>query len=173
MALDIAGSSGWAFGVNGQVIKYGKAVLDQDDEAGERLLKLSKWISRLINELPGAPDVVVVEMPWMGKNVKTYGVLSKYVAIVQREVRRLLGIECTLLSPSDVKTKLKLPKGKTTYAQRKRDSVKRINKLLGLDLQYHEGRAQKSKKSDDDIADGIAILIAYWIITGQVEPLEE
>lgn len=162
LALDIASACGYAFGAGGQVLKYGKFASDTADTEGEKLYKFSKWISSAIHDLPAPPDIVVIEQPYFLRNAHTFAVLNKFVAIAQREVYRLFQIECDFMTAKDVKIKLGLPKAKT-HAQRKVAMVRKINSLLGTNFQYVANRNRKFKRSDDDIADAIGLLIAWWI----------
>jgi hypothetical protein len=172
LALDIASSSGFAFGVEGEVIQYGKYTPDTDKPIGKRLLDFSKWLSRLLNRLPATPDIVVIELPYLAngrtKNVLTFSVLTKYIGIAQREVWRVLQTDCVFMTSREVKTKLRLPSVKS-HPERKKQMIRRVNKLLGLDLQYVSGRSRKAKRSDDDMADAIGLLLAYWIKEGTID----
>jgi Holliday junction resolvasome RuvABC endonuclease subunit len=153
--LDIGSKcTGYSFGTDKELLKYGKYVAKQSGGEGKRLLRFSKWLSSLINGLPKVPHRVIIESPYYNRNVRTYGVLNKYVAIAQREISRVLDVECEFVSSSKVKSVIGVKKGKT-YQDRKKNMVNKINQVYGLDLKYH-----KSNKniSDDDICDAIAIL---------------
>lgn len=168
LALDVASSVGYAFGAGGGLVEWGKYSCDTKDGMGRRLVKMSKWISKVIHGLPVRPEVVVVEAPYMSRNAKTYAVLNKYVAVIQREVRRILNVECVFISPHDVKRTLKLPKAKATQ-QHKKNMIAKVNKQFDLRLKYSTSIKNKSKQSDDDTADAIGLLWAYWIKNDVVE----
>lgn len=165
LALDIASAVGYAYGVNGKVIKYGKYISDNTENIGLRLLRFSKWLSRMIASLPARPDVVIIEQPYLGRNAHTHAILNRYIGVAQREIYRILGVNCEFLTPREVKTKLKVPKGKN-HKQHKINMVRKINSILGTDFRYVAGRSAKSKRSDDDICDAIALLLVYWIKKG-------
>jgi Holliday junction resolvasome RuvABC endonuclease subunit len=171
LTLDIASAVGWAFGAGGRVIGYGKYVGDNSDEHGERLVKLSKWLSKTIHSLPAPPDLILIEPPYLGRNTKTFAVLNKYLGVVQREVYRITEKECTFMSSKEVKSILKLPKSRN-HDQQKRNMVRLANQLLGTEFKFVNNRSTKSKKSDDDIADAIGLLIAWWIKNGIIESAE-
>lgn len=168
LALDISSScTGFAFGANGSVLKYGKWVNKNYDKGnkdhGKSLLKFSAWLSRVVRGCEKAPEVVVIESPYFRRNIKTYGTLSKFLGVAEREVRRILpNAEIIMVNASQVKTALNVEKG-TSHEARKRNMVKKINKLLGLNLKFH-----KSNKtiSDDDIADSIGVLLYFFKTEG-------
>lgn len=172
LTLDVASGVGFGYGIGGKVVRYGKYASNDNEGLGQRLVKLSKWLSQLINNLPEKPSVVVVELPYLNRNPHTYAVLNRYVAVVQREVFRLLNIECAFITPRDAKNILKLPKTRN-HTQQKKNAIRKINRLLGLDLKYVSGRSKKAKRSDDDTADALILLIAYWIKTGVLQDPDE
>jgi len=164
IAFDLSSScSAFAFGVDGSLVKYGKWINKNFDKGvsdhGRSLLKFSSWVSRSIRSCEKPPEVVLIEQPYAGRNKHTYGVLSKFLGVAERETRRLLPeVEIIMVPPSAVKKALNVPKGKD-YKARKRNMVKKINRMLGLNLRYH---ASSKKKSDDDIADAIGVLYYYF-----------
>lgn len=160
--LDIgAKCSGYCYGTaDGEVVKYGKYVAKKGEGCrGQKLLNFSQWLAKTINSLPYRPTRVVIEAPYYNKNVKTYGILNKYVGAAEREIYRLARVESDFIAPSAVKACLKVPKGKT-HDDRKYIMVKEINRRLGLNLSYH-----KSNKhiSDDDVADAIGLFLTDCI----------
>jgi len=160
-ALDLsAACSGYCFGTgDGQALKYGKYVSKSipGESRGQKLLNFTKWLSKLIRSFPYKPTRVVVEAPYYRRNVKTFAILNKYVAVAEREIYRSCNLEVEFIAPSAVKTALGVAKG-ATHEQRKYIMVKEINKRLGINLSYH-----KSNKniSDDDVADAIALFLTY------------
>lgn len=162
LTLDVSAKCvGYCFGelASEKIIKYGKYVEKDDDSAGrgEKLFRFGQWLAKTINSLPYKPSHIVIEAPYYSKNIKTYGVLSKYVAIAERETYRLTRITAEFIAPSAVKSALEVPSGKT-HAERKYNMVKKINSLLGMELNFHK----KNKNiSDDDIADAIGLFLTY------------
>lgn len=168
LTFDISSSAaGFAYGAGGKLITYGKYYGGDIDQHGLRLLRFSKWVSKVINSLPEPPDRVIIEQPFLGRNVKTYGVLSKYVGIAQREVRRMLGQECGFITPNDVKNILKLPSGKA-HEQHKINMINKINRMFGTSFKFSTSTKGKSKHSDDDAADAVGVLAAVWIQEGVI-----
>lgn len=163
MTLDLGSlSSGYAYGIDGKLEKYGKFVVERDkenDDHGFQLLKFSRWLSRLINGLQRKPDVVVIEMPYLARNPNTFKVLSKFLGSAEREIRRILkdDVEIQMITASRVKQVLSPKKGKT-HKERKINMIKRVNSLTGLDLRYHSNKSH----TQDDVADAIALFFTYF-----------
>ena len=142
----------------GQILKYGKYVAKKGVSGrGQQLLNFSKWLSKVLNGLPYMPIRTAIEAPYYSKNIKTFGGLSRYAGVAERELYRITRSEPAFIAPSAVKAHLQVPRGRT-HAERKHNMVKEINRRLGLKLSYH-----KSNKniSDDDIADAIGLCITY------------
>ena len=98
LAFDVSSScTGFCFGSSGVPFKYGKRVADKKGGEGEKLLSFSKWVAKTINTLPNRPHRVVIESPFLRHNRQTFALLSKYVAVVQREVFRILKLECEFI----------------------------------------------------------------------------
>ena len=66
------------------------------------------------------------------------------------------------IDPRKVKKHLHVSPGKT-HTENKRRMVDKINTLYGLNLAFHSNSAYKS---DDDIADAIAVLATRWRLHG-------
>lgn len=155
--------SAFAFGKDGSLLKYGKWINKNYDKGvkdhGNSLLKFSAWVSRSIRGCERTPEIVLIEAPFFNRNVLTFGILSKFLGVAEREIRRLLpGVEIRMVNASTVKKALNVEKG-SDHTARKRNMVKKINRMLGLNLRFH-----KSNKtlSDDDVADAIAVLLYYF-----------
>jgi Holliday junction resolvasome RuvABC endonuclease subunit len=176
LTLDLSSSGvGYAYGAGGVVLSYGKYVSSDKDGNGQLLLKFSKWLAQVINRLPAPPEIVVIEQPYLGFNPHTYSVLSKVVGVAEREVYRLLGYEPQFMTPSEVKSKLGIAKTKN-HDKNKRNMVKKVNDLLGLDLKFVKGKksaSTKAKRSDDDVADALGMLLAWWLKHGIVAQNDE
>lgn len=159
LAFDLsAKASAFAAGTyTGDLIQFSKYVAANKGGRGQKLHNFAKWVSKSINRLPYTPSEVVIEAPYYRRNIKTYGVLNMYVAITQREVFRLLGLECSMIAPSTVKSVLNVEKG-ATHAERKLNMITFINSFMNLQLKYHK---TNKKISDDDIADAIAVYMAH------------
>ena len=70
--------------------------------------------------------------------------------------------EC-FLDPRSIKRALKVKKGRD-HDDNKKLMVKRINSLYGLHLKFRKNKAKSY--NDDDEADSIALLAAWWLLKG-------
>jgi Holliday junction resolvasome RuvABC endonuclease subunit len=170
LAFDVAGSAtGWAFGVNRQLLNWGKYISNVRQSRGQRLYEFACWLDELLQKYQ--PDVVLIEKPFLGRNSNVLANLSRFTAIVEMQVYETLDLKLDsawFIDPKVVKKLLKVKKSvrkrnmKEKHADNKRLMVQRINKLYGLKLRYKKGKSKKY--NDDDIADSIALLHAWWLI---------
>jgi Holliday junction resolvasome RuvABC endonuclease subunit len=161
LALDVSGScTGWAFGLYGKLEGYGKYIQKQTGSKGKRLAQFAEWLTSLLEAKK--PTIILIEKPYRGRNSNVLANLSKFIAVVELCAYLTLDLELEdswFLDPRFIKKQLKVPKGRD-YDDNKKLMVNRINELFGLKLKYSN---RKSKKlTDDDIADSIAILVAWW-----------
>ena len=161
LALDVSGScTGWAYGVFGKLEGYGKYIQKQTGSKGKRLAQFAEWLTGLLEAKK--PTIILIERPYRGRNSNVLASLSKFIAVVELCAYITLDLELEdswFLDPRFIKKQLKVSKGKD-YEDNKRLMVNRINELFGLKLKFS---TRKSKKlTDDDVADAIAILVAWW-----------
>jgi|SRR6266850_5977890 len=161
LALDVSGScTGWAFGLYGKLEDYGKYIQKQSGSKGKKLAQFADWLTSLLEAKK--PTVVLIEKPYRGRNSNVLANLSKFIAVVELCAYLTLDLELEdswFLDPRSIKHALKVQKGKD-YDDNKKIMVNKINNLFGLKLKYSQ---KKSKKlSDDDVADAIAVLVAFW-----------
>lgn len=161
LALDISGScTGWALGLYGKLSSYGKYIQKQSGSKGKKLAQFADWLTSLLEAKK--PTIILIEKPYRGRNSNVLANLSKFIAIAELCAYLTLDLELEedwFLDPRSIKKLLKVHKGKD-YDDNKKIMVNKINELFGLKLKYSQ---KKSKKlSDDDIADSIALLVAYW-----------
>lgn len=147
---------------NGRLASSGQYV-QVGDEHGEKLANFFEWLSRLIRDLQ--PDDTVFEAPYAGRHRRyTFGVLSKYVGVVELTHFHCLARELPAenkIAAHAVKRALGVPKGQT-HDDNKRLMVAEINQVYGLALRYKkEDRAKKV--TEDDRADAIAVGRA-WLL---------
>jgi Holliday junction resolvasome RuvABC endonuclease subunit len=171
LSLDISGSgTGWAI-ANDHTLSddYGKYVSNVSKRRGERLDLFYKWLTRLLRK--HRPDTILIEKPYLGRNSNVLVSLSKFVAIAELAVFSVLkkNIEDHwFIDPRTIKKTLNVGKPssklspKEKHDANKKIMVKRINSLYGLKLKYMAGKSKQH--CDDDIADAIAIIHAYWIL---------
>lgn len=167
LALDLGSKcSAYAFGTDGEVYNYGKWVNKEDNDNkdhGMALLNFSKWLSRVVRKMPNNPSLVLIESPYAGPNMHTYLVLCKFLGVAEREIRRLAPkCEIKMIPARTVKAGLSVRKG-GSHKENKVNMIKRINRLLGLDLKYHSNK----NKTQDDIADAIALLLYHYKTSGE------
>ena len=165
LALDVSGSAtGWAFGSKHALKSHGKFISNLRCSRGERLGDFAGWIAGLLADLQ--PDIILVEKPYLGRNSKVLTNLSKFVAIVELQAFAVLELEIKdewFLTPKEVKRLMGVktsPKSSDRYSSNKEQMVKRVNHLYGLSLKYTKNK--NKKHNDDDIADAIALLSAWW-----------
>jgi len=157
-------ASAFAYGQDGLLEKYGKFISDKSlvkETNHPKILKtFASWLSKTINLLPTKPSVVIIESPYWNRNAHTYKILCMYLGVALMQIARSIpNAEIIQMPPATVKQILKVPKGKT-HKERKVNMVKKINKLHGLRLRYN---GTNKENTDDDVADAIALLDAYFI----------
>jgi Holliday junction resolvasome RuvABC endonuclease subunit len=173
LALDIAGSStGWSFGEDHQLKEWGKYISNLRHSRGRRLHDFAQWMGELFET--HKPDVILIEKPFLGRNSNVLANLSKFVAMAEYQAYNVLGLAIEddwFLDPRQIKRLMKVKKStekgntKSKHDDNKKLMVQKINELYGMRLKYCK---QKSKKyNDDDIADSIALLHAWWIVQGK------
>lgn len=111
-----------------------------------------------------SPELVIIERPFRGRNSNVLAHLSKFVAVVELTAYRVLGLEITpecFLDPRSVKKTLKVKRGRN-HDDNKKIMVKKINSIYGLHLKFVKNKAKSF--NDDDVADSVALLHAWWIL---------
>lgn len=161
LALDVSGScTGWALGLYGKLESYGKYIQKQSGSKGKKLAQFAEWFSSLLEAKK--PTIILIEKPYRGRNSNVLANLSKFIAVVELCAFLTLDLELKdewFLDPRAIKKALQVQRGKD-YDDNKRIMVNRINQLFGLKLKYSKSKSKKL--SDDDVADAIAVLVAFW-----------
>jgi len=175
LALDISGSgTGWAYGEDHELVKWGKHISNVKHSRGQRLYDFAQWLETLF--VNHQPDVLLIEKPFLGRNSNVLANLSKFVAMAEYSAYSALDLALEndwFIDPRTIKKllRVKKPSGrKNTKAKHdcnKKIMVDRINELYGLRLKYSQNR--NKKYNDDDIADAIALLHAWWLIESKEE----
>ena len=148
----------------GKLEGYGKFIGKIKDNKGKQLYDFSEWLAHLFIEKK--PDLVIIEKPFRGRNSNVLAHLSKFVAVAQLTAYRVLKLEIQpecFLDPRAIKRGLKVKKGRD-HNGNKKIMVKRINSLYGLHLKFRKNKAKSY--NDDDEADAIAVLTAWWLLKG-------
>lgn len=127
---------------------------------GERLMNFAAWLEATFTSLN--PDHVVIEMPHGGGRGKAFKILTQYSAMVfmvhfKVFKRELLDSHC--MYPISVKKQVGV-QTTTDHDQNKAVMVDKINQLFGLSLHFNADDKRK-KSTDDDIADAIALVVAW------------
>lgn len=161
LALDVSGScTGWALGLYGKLESYGKYIQKQSGSKGKKLAQFADWLTGLLEAKK--PTIILIEKPYRGRNSNVLANLSKFIAIVELCAYLTLDLELQdswFLDPRAIKKALKVQRGKD-YDDNKKIMVNKINELFGLKLKYSNSKSKKL--SDDDVADSIAVLVAFW-----------
>lgn len=164
LALDVSGAAtGWAYGVNGKLEGFGKFISKTSGSKGKRLSEFSDWLTALFTAK--VPDIILVEKPFRGRNSNVLANLSKFIAMVEVAAFKTLQLELEdnwFLDPKSIKKIMAVKKGKDHDAN-KRIMVRRINDLYGLHLKYVPKKGKNH--NDDDTADAIAVLHAWWKVS--------
>ncbi len=146
---------GWAVFRNSELEKFGKFHPEGEKGAhGERLVSYEDWLSDQLAYWK--PAYMLVEQPYAGRNIKGYGVLSRYFGVAEICHWRHFGEEIPdgqHLTPKGIKDQLAASRDGITYEQRKQLMVDIVNDMYRLHLTYKK----RSLQSDDDIADAIAV----------------
>ena len=157
LALDLSTSCiGWALGNKKEIFQYGKFVF-ADRAMSDKIHEFHTALTELI--LTFQPDRVYVERP-MSRAGRTTALHNQMLGIVRLVVIQVLGkelLDAHIVSAKTVKQRLGVPPGQD-HDHRKKIMVNHVNRVLGLKLKFHPG---SKLQSQDDIADAIAILLAY------------
>lgn len=159
LALDLSTSCiGWALGNKKEIFQYGKFVF-ADRPMGDKLLAFYDALTELVKTFQ--PDRVYVERP-MSRAGRTTALHNQVFGIVRLVVLQVMGYEMLdafIVSAKTVKTRLGVRPGQD-HDDRKKIMVNHVNRVLGLKLKFHPG---SKLQSQDDIADAIAILLAFVV----------
>lgn len=160
LSLDLSSRCvGWALGMDGEVVLYGKYVFKSTSQVlGEKLSAFGQYLAVLLDVY--APDRVLVEKPLLRKGNTTarhYEMLGVVRSILWERNRREL-LDSWLIPATTVKRLLNVPRGQN-HEQNKQLMVRKINQLMQVNLKFDPN---SKYKSDDDMADAIALLYAYW-----------
>lgn len=152
---------GWSIFDNGTLVAFGRH-LQSGDGHGERLMSFREWALRMFAEWE--PHLVIYEAPYQGRMRNTFGVLSKYVAMIEaahfqhygEEIREGAAVPAHL-----VKKLIGAKKGKDHEANKK-IVLLMVNQEFGLSLKFKANDTTKAVSQDDD-ADAIALNWAWHL----------
>lgn len=160
LALDSSSRAcGWAVFDNGELVEYGH-YRQQGEGHGERLTNYASWLAQMFQDWQ--PTRVIYEAPYQGRMRNTYGILSRYVGVIEavhfawsgREFEKEEAVPAHL-----VKKAIGAQKGKD-HEQNKKIVLLLVNKRFGLNLRF-KGNDISKKVTQDDDADAIALNWAW------------
>jgi Holliday junction resolvasome RuvABC endonuclease subunit len=156
LALDVSSVTvGWAVFDDSALLRFGKWHPPGDDGThAERLSNYLHWLELMLEEWD--VDLLVVERPYSARNRKAFFVLSRYFGVAEIAHWRYFAAELPdeqSIQPKAVKDELGAVRDGLTYEGRKKLMVDIVNDLYDLHLKYKP----RSKQSDDDVADAIAV----------------
>lgn len=158
LALDLSTTCvGWAVGADRNLERHGKFVFKTTAGGGEKLVAFEEYLRGLLDGY--TPDRLLVEKP--SAKGKTSERHNELMGIVRKVWFEKTGLELEadwIIHPRTIKTAMKVPRG-NSYDANKIIMVNKINHLYGLSLRYDRN---SKYKSDDDIADAIAVMTAHW-----------
>jgi RNase H-fold protein (predicted Holliday junction resolvase) len=161
LSLDLSTSCiGWAVGYEEKIVSFGKLIFTDDRCIGEKAVALAVYLSSIFKVFE--PSLILIERP-MDRRGNVTRLHNQMLGVVRYLAFRLLKLEVDdehLMVPQTIKKLMGVPKGRN-HDHNKQIMVEHINKTLGLGLRYHTSKF----KSEDDVADAIAILLSWWIKT--------
>jgi Holliday junction resolvasome RuvABC endonuclease subunit len=108
LSLDVSAScTGWSFTRDGKVFINGTIKTLPKNSRAERLNIFYASLKALLIEY--APQYIVIEDTFAGKNTKTLKILSEFAGVAKLCCRRTLDIEPYIISNSTVKAFFKTP----------------------------------------------------------------
>lgn len=160
LSLDSSSRScGWAVFDNGELVTYGH-FSQEGDGHGERLANFSLWLHQLF--MDWQPTRVIYEAPYQGRMRNTFGILSRYVGVIEAMHFNWSGREFAkdeAVAAHLVKKAIGAPKGRD-HDHNKKIVLLMVNKRFGLNLRF-KGNDLNKRVSQDDDADAIALNWAW------------
>lgn len=156
LALDVSSETvGWAVFNESRLERWGKFHPEgEKGRHGARLASYEAWLTTQLAQFK--PVYLLVEQPYSARNPKAFSVLSRYYGIAElchwRHFQEELPDD-QRPTPKGVKDQLAANRAGIPYEQRKQLMVDLINDMYRLHLTYKK----RSRDSDDDIADAIAV----------------
>ena len=158
LALDLSSSCvGWACGAHKKLERYGKFAFKTTAGTGEKLVSFEEYLEALITTF--MPSRLLVEKPSTKGNTSIRH--NELIGIVRKVWFEKTGLEIEdewLIHPRTIKSLMKVPRG-DNHDQNKVIMLNKINNLFSLNLKWDKN---SKYKSDDDIADAIAVMEAFW-----------
>ncbi len=163
LSLDSSSKAcGWAVFDDGQLVEYGR-YNQVGDSHEERLSRFHTWLLEMFAQWK--PTRVIYELPYQGRMKNTFGVLSKYIGVIEAAYWTHFQAP---VPPEDafaarlVKKTIGAQKGKDHEAN-KRIVLLLVNQKFSLSLKF-KANDTKKKVSQDDEADAIALNWAWHLL---------
>lgn len=159
LSLDTSSSCiGWALGVDGELVTFGKLVFRSTAGIGEKLQACLEWFNALLETY--RPARILFERPLSRKGNVTQR-HAELIGVMRCAYHMRTGQEIPdewFIAATTVKRVMNVRRGRG-HDENKRIMVDKINEVYGLKLKYH----RNSKiQTDDDTADAIAVLETSW-----------
>ena len=162
LALDPSSACvGWSLFEAGELARQGKYIQQgEKGRHGQKLDTFRVWLDALLIDLH--PDRLLYEAPYQGRMKHTFGILSRYVGIIEAVHFWHFGYE---IPPNDavpahtVKRAIGAKRG-ANHEDNKVIVLKLVNARYGINLKYKKNDRDK-KTTQDDIADAIAVNWAW------------
>ena len=151
---------GWALGMDGELVTYGKCPFKTTATLGQKLKEFDDLVKTLLATYQ--PTNIVLEEPLKRAKVRNH---FEFLGVLRLNWISYSGNDIPkehLLDPRKIKKHLHVEPGRN-HDHNKELMVRKINNMFRLALKYAKHSAYKS---DDDIADAIAVLVTYWKLSG-------
>jgi Holliday junction resolvasome RuvABC endonuclease subunit len=168
LAFDFSSAcTGFAYFESGTLKDHGKHVMSGKSHS-EKLNGFLHWVIATMRQYK--PTAVAFEAPFQGRHANAYGVLSMYKGVVLSAHWHVFETpfpDENQIPAHIIKKVLGMPKAKgATTAERhtanKRMVIKLINGLYGTSFQYSD--PESKRKSEDDVADAVAVGHAWYAL---------
>lgn len=169
LAFDVSSVCvGWSLFCDGKLTEHGK-YLQAGKGHGERLSAFTDWAHTMFKKYK--PTTVAVEAPFQGRHRYAFAVLSMYRAALLIAHWEAFGVELAAenqIPAHTIKKTLGVEKAPTKdpakrHAFNKQVVIEEINRLYQTRFRYVGDDAAK-RKSDDDIADAVAVGHAWYAL---------
>lgn len=171
LALDSSSRAcGWSVFDGGELLSHG-FYKQQGSLHGEKLMNFRRWLLEMLERWE--PHVLVYEAPYQGRMKNTFGILSRYVGIIEAAHFEHYGREIAkeeAVAAHMVKRAIGARKGEDHEANKK-IVLLLVNKHFGLNLKFKANDVNK-KVTQDDEADAIALNWAWHTLHRSVASVD-
>ena len=158
LALDLSSTCiGWAVGLNKEPHDWGKLVFKSTAEIGEKLVAVLDFMNFLLEFYKPTRLFVETTLSRHGDTTRRHNEILGIVRCVWRQHTEREILRGWFIPAKTVKAALGVELA-GNHTENKRRMVEKINQIYGLNLVFSTSKL----KSDDDIADALAVLKAEW-----------